>query len=81
MTMKLKFAGAGADKVFEDIAWQPVNRSAGSGVLTHRAAEKVDAYERFAEPERLADRLAGMSLGALLYYVLVGEGKITDELV
>ena len=39
----------------------------------------MNAYERLVEQDALSEMLEEMSLSTLLYYVLVGEGKIADE--
>ena len=79
MTMRLKSSATAADGVFTDIVWKPLNRDAFCNVLLKRTSIPMGAHERFVAQERSLERLAEMSLGALLYYALVGEGKIADE--
>lgn len=75
MTMRLMSQGFAADEFFVEIARRPVNSSAQPDVFPENALElgvgggKVEGSERsFA-----------MSLGELLYYVLIHEGSTADE--
>ena len=79
MTMMLKSRDAAADGIFTDIVWESLNRDAFSNVLLERKPVTVNAYERLMEQDALSEMLEEMSLSTLLYYVLVGEGKIADE--
>ncbi len=86
MTTRLKFDGTAADGAFTEIAWKPLNPEARNNVLvektpvlTDAAGERPGEPDGFGEPDGSSERLAEMSLGALLYHVLIGEGKITDE--
>jgi hypothetical protein len=77
MTMKLTLGATGADKFLVNIAREPASLGAES-VLTKRALVKVGAYERLEMPAE-REKVAAMTLGELLYYVLIGEGKVIDE--
>jgi hypothetical protein len=79
MTMTLKFNDVAADGVFTDIVWKILNPDAGGSVLKESAAVSAGAYGRLVEQDALSEMLEEMSLSTLLYYVLAGDGKITDE--
>jgi hypothetical protein len=79
MRMRLKFEDAAADKDFTENVWKLLIPQAESNISLERVSVSIDTYERVMEHDRRAERLAGMSLGALLYCALVGEGTIADE--
>lgn len=79
MTMMLKSSATAADGIFTDIFWKPLNSEAFSNVLLERMPAKMNAHARLVEQDALSEMLEEMSLSALLYYVLAGEGMIADE--
>ena len=80
MTMMLKSSVTAADGIFTDIIWEPLrNSDILNNVLPERTAVTASAYERLVARDALSEMLEEMSLSTLLYYVLVGEGKIADE--
>ena len=79
MTTRVKLRDAAADGIFTDIFWKTLHPNLGGSALNERAAVSVNAGERLMEQDALSEMLEEMSLSTLLYYVLVGEGKIADE--
>lgn len=79
MTMRLKSSAAAADGIFTEIVWKTLNSDAFSNVLLERTPVTMSAYEKFVAQDALSEMLEEMSLSALLYYVLMGEGKVADE--
>jgi hypothetical protein len=79
MTTRVKLRDAAADGRFTDIFWKTLHPNLGGSALNERAAVSVNAGERLMEQDALSEMLEEMSLSTLLYYVLVGEGKIADE--
>jgi hypothetical protein len=79
MTMKLKFSDAATDGDFTNNVWKLLIPQAESNISSARVSLSIDGYERVGERDRRSERFAEMSLGELLYYVLVGEGTIRDE--
>jgi hypothetical protein len=69
MTMRLKSQGTAADEFFADVAWSPVNPNVQIDVIPERPLAWVDEGEG----------VEAMSLRELLYYVLLGDGRIADE--
>jgi hypothetical protein len=61
---------------------KPLIPEAGSNISLNRmrvSLPLINGYKRLGERDWRSKRLAEMSLGALLYYALVGEGTIADE--
>jgi hypothetical protein len=79
MTMRLKFDGQAADRDFTEGMWKLLIPQAESNISLGRVSVSMDAGERVVEQKKRTEQLAEMSLGALLYYALVGEGTIADE--
>ncbi|MGA8940739.1 MAG: hypothetical protein WB439_16370 [Acidobacteriaceae bacterium] len=79
MTIRVKLRDGAADGGFTNILSKPLNLKCLGSVLEERGLVNVDvdAYERLVE--KRSARLQRMSLGELLYYVLLGEGMIADE--
>ena len=74
MTMSVKLRGSAADELSEELAGRPVNSNMQTAVTAERPLAWVDGGESVD-----AMSLGELSLGELLYYVLLGEGKIVDE--
>lgn len=81
MTLRVKLRDLAADGGVTDILRKPLNLRGLRSVVEDRAAGNGDGGVpvRMTEREELMARLKRMSLGALLYYVLAGEGMIADE--
>jgi hypothetical protein len=84
MMMSLKFNDAAADRDFNEtkIARKLLIPEAESNISLTRmrgSLPSINSNKRLEERERRSEGLAEMSLGALLYYVLVEEGTIADE--
>lgn len=77
---ELKLGGPAADEAFVEVARRPVNSSAQPGVFPETALEPGvgDGEVEGGKVEGLAQYDA-MSLGKLLYSVLIEEGRTTDE--
>ena len=69
MTMSVKLRGSAADELLEDVAGRLVNSNMQTGVIPERPLAWLDEGES----------VDTMSLGELLYYVLLEEGKISNE--
>lgn len=70
---KLMFTEKVADESFEHMAGE---RMSTSGMRAVFERPRVNSRVYFCGPQSVA----GMSLSALLYYVLFGEGRVEDEL-
>lgn len=80
MTMTLKSQGPAADEAFVEVARRPVNSSAQPVVLGKKAPEVgVGSGKVRGRKIEGSERSFAMSLGELLYYVLIDEGRSTDE--
>jgi hypothetical protein len=79
MTMRLKFNDAATDGEFTKNMLKLLIPQAESNILSGRVSVSINAYERVGERDRRSKQFAEMSLGELLYHVLVGEGTINDE--
>ena len=79
MTVKLKFNDAATDGDFTRKVLKLLIPQAESNISLKRVSISINACERLGERDGNSERLAEMSLGALLYYALVGEGTIADE--
>ncbi len=73
MTMRLKSQDSAADEFFADVAWRPVNSNMQTDVIPERPLAWAGGGER---DEAISLEL---SLGELLYYVLLGDGRVADE--
>ena len=74
MTMSVKLRGSAADELLEDVAGRLVNSNMQTGVPAGRPLARVGGGESTE-----AMSLGELSLGELLYYVLLGDGRIADE--
>lgn len=74
MSMSVKLPGVAADEFIADVAWRPVNSNMQTDVVPERPLAWVGGGESTE-----AMSLGELSLGELLYYVLVGDGRIVDE--
>ena len=79
MKMTLKFNDRATDGDSTKNMLKLLIPQAESNISLKRVSISINACERFGERDGNSERLAEMSLGALLYYALVGEGTIADE--
>ena len=77
--MRLKFNDAAADGEITKNMLKLLIPRAESNISLGRVSVSISAHKRVVEQTWRSERLADMSLGELLYYALVGEGKINDE--
>ncbi len=79
MTMRLKFEDAAGDGGFTEVAQKPLIPEVGSNISVNRmrvsrvSLPSIDGYKRLGERDGRTERLADMSLEALLYYALIGK--------